>query len=276
MKYSLIINFTEKAFPKAYQLWELANFSQSLIDDENSPAILNIKTGKPILVGNILKSLPRNKRQITFWLEEINDFPKGKMRPAIRFSPLSDFGISQLIVEGFDNIIDKREHWLPRLLNHPDFISARLLNHDYNQVQNYIAFGQFRNAELDHSSLITKDNGLPAPYNELMIDTSYHAGHWVFKTGYTEAVASELWLGERFFDAVNADKAQICSCDWLQTTLIDNVLHINAYDTPFDSDQGEQREIQIKLRKLLFSASSHSTDANFANLDEGITIQSIE
>ena len=47
------------------------------------------------------------------------------------------FGISQLIVEGFDNIIDKREHWLPKLLNHPDFISARLLNHEYDQIQNY-------------------------------------------------------------------------------------------------------------------------------------------
>ena len=223
MKYSLIINFTEKAFPKAYQLWELANFSQKLIDDENSPDILNITSRKRIKIANIINSIKRNTYGDGFWLEEINDFPKGKMRPAICFSPLSDFGISQLIVEGFDNIIDKREHWLPRLLNHPDFISARLLHHDYNQVQNYTAFGQFRNAGLDYSSLRTKDNGLPAPCNELMIDTSYHVGHWVFKAGYTEAVASELWLGERFFDAVNADKAQIRSCDWLQTTQIDNV-----------------------------------------------------
>jgi len=275
MKYSLIINFTELAFPKAYQLWELANFSQGLIEDENSPKILNIKTGKPILVGNILKSLPRNKRQVTFWLEEINDFPKGKMRPAIRFSPLSDFGISQLIVEGFDNIIENREHWLPELLSHPDFISARLLNHDYDQVQNYSSFSSFRIAGLNHDSLVKKDNGLPAPFEELIVDKTYHAGHWLFKPGYTEAVASELWLGERFFDAVSLDKTQVLNCDWLQTTAIDNVLHIKAYDTPFDSDRGEQREVQIKLRKLLYSQSLHSTDSSFANLDKNIMIQKV-
>tara|TARA_Y100001960_G_C14119938_1_gene561681 strand:- start:116 stop:343 length:228 start_codon:yes stop_codon:yes gene_type:complete len=39
------------------------------------------------------------------------------------------------------------------------------------------------------------------------------------------------------------------------TELDNGVVHIKAYDTEFNSDQGEQRAIQIKLRKLLFGQS---------------------
>ncbi|WP_165385575.1 hypothetical protein [Pseudoalteromonas phenolica] len=45
-------------------------------------------------------------------------------------------------------------------------------------------------------------------------------------------------------------------------------MHIRAFYTEFNSEQGEQRAIQIKLRKLLFSQSLHTEDQMFTQLSE--------
>ena len=275
MKYRLIVNFTEKAFPEADKLWELANFSQALTEDEDSPPILNISTSKTISIADISKSIRKNLRKGDFSFMHNDDYPSGKMRPSIMFSPASDYGISQLILEGFDNIIDNHEQWLPKLFNHPDFISAWLVDRDYNLLQNHKKIYVFECEGLNHEALIKKSNGLPAPLNRVIVDTTYHVGYWIFKMGYREAVASKMWLGNRFFDAVNLDKAKVMKCEWLQTKIHGETLQIKAYGKPFDCDQGEQRDIQIKLRRLLFSESPHTTDATFSNLDKGIHVQKV-
>ncbi|GMM83956.1 hypothetical protein MTsN2n4_11830 [Pseudoalteromonas sp. MTN2-4] len=56
---------------------------------------------------------------------------------------------------------------------------------------------------------------------------------------------------------------------WVDVTELDNVVvHIKAYETEFNSDQGEQRAIQIKLRKLLFGQSLLTEDQMFTQLSE--------
>lgn len=45
-------------------------------------------------------------------------------------------------------------------------------------------------------------------------------------------------------------------------------VHIRAFYTEFNSEQGEQRAIQIKHRKLLFSQSLHTEDKTFTQQSE--------
>jgi hypothetical protein len=79
-------------------------------------------------------------------------------------------------------------------------------------------------------------------------------------------------MDQEFDEKQNNDSLQMCEIfGWPHEHLpkISNgVVHIKAYDTEFNSDQGEQRAIQIKLRKLLFGQSFHTEDLTFTQLSE--------
>ena len=110
---------------------------------------------------------------------------------------------------------------------------------------------------IDHSHLPKKNNGMIPPFNAEIVDTSVNPGYWRFCKGYIEGIGSEMWLGKRFFEQVNLDPSEVLSCAWLETKQLENgVVYLKAYDTPFDSSEGEQAEMQFNLRELLFSKAS--------------------
>ncbi|RZQ52665.1 hypothetical protein C1E23_12810 [Pseudoalteromonas phenolica] len=268
MSLYLNINFLPNSFPKAVELWELGDFGNGLIQFEQLAKLMNVNRGTTIKVENFAKSQAKDRVRPSNFSVSHSD-PHLKFTHHIYFMHLADWHIDQLIITGFDALIRARESWWQALLKHPNFLMARLMEQEFDEKQNNDSLQMCEIFGWPHEHLPKINNGKPAPLDETIIDTRVNPGHWRFKPGYIEGVAAQMWLGDAFFDAVNLDKSALFDVPWLEATELDNgVVHIKAYDTEFNSDQGEQRAIQIKLRKLLFGQSLHTEDKTFTQLSE--------
>ncbi|TMP83178.1 hypothetical protein CWB73_02970 [Pseudoalteromonas phenolica] len=268
MSLYLNINFLPNSFPKAVELWELGDFGNGLIQFEQLAKLININKGTSIKVENFAKSQAKDIKKSSYFSTTHYE-PSLQHSHQIKFMPLSDWHIDQLIIRGFDELIRAREIWMQQLIEHPYFLMARLMDQDFDEKQNNDSLQMSEIHDWPHEHLPKISNGKPAPLDEMIIDTRVNPGHWRFKQGYIEGVAAQMWLGDAFFDAVNLEKSALFDVPWLEATELDNgVVHIKAYDTEFNSDQGEQRAIQIKLRKLLFGQSLHTEDQTFTQLSE--------
>ncbi|MEL7581687.1 hypothetical protein AADY36_20380 [Pseudoalteromonas sp. D15MCD-2] len=278
MSLYLNINFLPQSFPKALALWELADLSNGLIQHEQLTKLVNINKGTTIKVENFIKSKAKDiKKSDIFSITHPSPDINIQGTHYIKFGHLSDWRIDQLIIKGFDNLIRARDTWWKPLLNHPNFLMARLMDQDYNTKQNDDSVWGYELSGWSHEHLPKIGNGLPPPLDETIIDTRVNPGHWRFKHGYIEGVAAQMWLGDAFFKAVNLEKSALNGVPWLEVNeLANGVVHLKAYDTEFNSDQGEQRELQIKLRKLLFSHSTYTDDADFTLLQEFNPVSGIQ
>ena len=255
------------SFPKAVELWELGDFGNGLIQFEQLTKLMNVNRGTTIKVENFAKSQAKDRVRPSYF-SIMHSAPNLQHSHQIRFMHLSDWHIDQLI-RGFDQLIQAREIWMQQLIKHPNFLMARLMEQEFDEKQNNDSLQMCEIFDWPHEHLPKISNGKPAPLDEMIIDTRVNPGHWRFKPGYIEGVAAQMWLGDAFFDAVNLDKSALFDVPWLEATELDNgVVHIKAYDTELNSDQGVQRAIQIKLRKLLFGQSLHTEDQTFTQLSE--------
>ncbi|RZM69425.1 hypothetical protein C3B51_23515 [Pseudoalteromonas rubra] len=267
MSLFLHLSFIPDQFPRALTLWELADFSQALTDLEGLTRLVNIDTCRTIKIENFVKSKDKARtRPYTFSVRHPDKEREGDN--ALFFSTMEDWDFDQLVMWGFDKLIEQREQWWQPVLQHPGFIMARLASEIYQSQQNIDSTSFHDVYGWPHDHLPKISNGKPPPIDEMVIDTRVNPGHWRFKPGYIEGVSSEMWLGEHFFRHVGLDKQALYDVDWLEVTELGNVTHIKAYHKPFDSDVGEQRELQIKLRKLLFGQSPHTDDPEFKLLSE--------
>ena len=268
MSLYLNINFLPNSFPKAVALWELGGFESALIQFEQLTKLMNVNRGTTIKVENFAKSQAKDRVRPSYF-SIMHSEPSLQPTHHINFMHLADWHIDQLIITGFDALIRARESWWQALLKHPNFLMARLMNQEFDIQQNDDSIQGYEISGWPHEHLPKIDNGWPEPMNEMIIDTRVNPGHWRFKPGYIEGVAAQMWLGDAFFKAVNLDKSALFDVPWLEVNELDNgVMHLKAYDTEFNSDQGEQRAIQIKLRKLLFGQSLHTEDQTFTQLSE--------
>lgn len=278
MSLYLNINFLPHSFPKALALWELADLSNGLIQHEQLTKLVNINKGTTIKVENFIKSKAKDiKKSDIFSITHPSPDINIQATHYIKFGHLLDWRIDQLIIKGFDNLIRARDIWWESLLNHPNFLMARLMDQDYDVKQNSRSVHIYETNDWPHMHLPKISNGMPPPIDEIIVDTRVNPGHWRFKHGYIEGVAAQMWLGDAFFKAVNLEKSALNGVPWLEVNeLANGVVHLKAYDTEFNSDQGEQRELQIKLRKLLFSHSTYTDDADFKLLQEFNPVSSIQ
>ncbi|MGJ8677887.1 MAG: hypothetical protein ACSHX0_10250 [Akkermansiaceae bacterium] len=69
---------------------------------------------------------------------------------------------------------------------------------------------------------------------------------------YLEGVAAEMWFGESFWQYASCTKEDLKACDWLKCDDRNFQLHVEAWDGPFTSAEGEQGEMQRELLKMLF------------------------
>lgn len=101
-----------------------------------------------------------------------------------------------------------------------------------------------------------KSNGLPPPLERTIVDISHNPGRWVFRDGFIEAVGAVMWFGERFWQVSGASKQQVISAPWLQCAEIaPGLVRVETATQCFSTDQGEDGDLQRKLRALFFTRS---------------------
>ena len=252
MKTRLEIVFNYQSFTKASVLWELCDFSNQLSKSEGLDFVRSGSTQNLVPLTNVLKHIDNSKNPERITIDHPEHKPEERI--AIRYTDLhEDFGMGRLDIIGFEKLIRDRDNWLPSIIAHDSFVQCRILDYDYSDVQNLKELELYELNGIDHSHLPKIDNGLPFPVNKIIVDTSSNPGSFSLKKGYIEAVGAEMWLGKLFFERLQVSKEDVLSCGFADVeTLESQVVHIKAFDKPFDSDKGEQRELQIALKKLLF------------------------
>lgn len=251
MALELQVVLTERPYVNSAELWQLASFAEWLSETEGLSKVKVNHSLRQSKLENVVKTLRLSNKPSLFHVDHPTEPSKELI--GMTYRQLRGRDISHLIIRGFDRLIEHRQQWLPRVLQETSFIHGRLIDKDYNRIQNMEIIRSYESAGIDHSHLPKINNGKQPPFNEVIVDTSVNPGYWCFKKGYIEAVGSEMWLGKHFFERVNLSPDAVLACDWLETKELDNdVIHLKAYDKPFNSAEGEQRDIQFKLRELLF------------------------
>ncbi|MBK1832673.1 hypothetical protein JIN78_01255 [Roseibacillus ishigakijimensis] len=74
----------------------------------------------------------------------------------------------------------------------------------------------------------------------------------IWREGYIEGIAADMWLGEAFWQHAKCSKEEVLAADWLQVEERPNHLYVKAWPHPFDKNEGEQRERQLRLLDFFF------------------------
>lgn len=251
MALSIEITLTYNAFEKAYELWNMAGFTDALMEFEGLKKVGCNHALYDIKIENLNRSLKNSKQYYRFHVEK----PERKNNELVYIGYINPSGsnLGRLDIHDFDNLINNRAAWLKNIYSHESFIQCRVYNTEYSHIQNMKDIQSYELKGLKHDHLPKINNGMPYPLNEDKVDTSRNPGYWTFKKGYLESVGSEMWLGRHFFNRVNLSVADLKKVDWIELKELGNgVVYIKSYEHPFDSSEGEQKDIQNKLRYLLY------------------------
>jgi hypothetical protein len=138
------------------------------------------------------------------------------------------------------------------LLSCEGFVQACVVNSDYSFWQNAADPLQYQVAGRSMAGLPMISNGLPAPLQKLVVDTSGNPGRRSLKGGYVEMVGHVMWFGPRFWalrGTFRRDNLLACS-DFRTSEMRHGVLRMVAAETPFNDESSGPT--QDRLRKLLF------------------------
>lgn len=271
MALSIEIILTYNAFKEAYELWDMAGFTDALKEFEGLQYVSYNHTPHSIKIENLNRSLKKSKEYYSFHVEN----PARAKNELVYISYLnpSSSNLGKLDIHKFDNLIKNRESWLKNIYSHESFIQCRVYNTEYSHIQNMRDIQSYELYGLKHDHLPKVNNGMPYPLNMDEIDTSCNPGNWIFRNGYLESVGSEMWLGKHFFNRLNLSVDDLKRVNWLELKELDNgVVYIKSYEYPFDSSEGEQKDIQEKLRHLLYSNTNLSDKESKNDSDVGCGI----
>lgn len=274
MALSIEITLTYNAFEKAYELWDMAGFTDALIEFEGLKKVCCNHALYDIKIENLNRSLKNSKKYYRFNVEK----PEREKNELVYIGYLnpSASNLGRLDILDFDNLIKNRDAWLKNIYSHESFIQCRVYNTEYSHIQNMESIQSYELKGLKHDHLPKINNEMPYPLNEDEVDTSGNPGYWTFRNGYLESVGSEMWLGKHFFNRVNLSVDDLKKVDWLELKELGNgVVYIKSYEYPFDNGEGEQKDIQDKLRCLLYSNQplSDEESQNDADIGCGIHIE---
>jgi hypothetical protein len=139
------------------------------------------------------------------------------------------------------------------LSTEPAMVMAYVVNYDYDHWQNAEDPLHYTSKGKEYRHLPMKSNELPYPLEQKIIDISQNPGRWRWRRGFVEIVASVLWVAEPFWRRSYANKERILNADWLKVTQPNALLtRIESYPEFFSSANGEQGNIQRRLRELLY------------------------
>ncbi|EJL96144.1 hypothetical protein PMI18_04890 [Pseudomonas sp. GM102] len=186
-------------------------------------------------------------------------WPSGLMSNGLelRFGLLPALNQCFLIIEesGSSNKFDW-EGMIGPILDVEGFIQAWISDVEYDFWQNATDPLEYECAGRSFADLPQKSNGLPAPLDQMEIDTSGNPGRSVFKQGYVEAIGSTMWLSDLFWERVGRDR--LASFLLLETQGVKvfecgRVVKVVASEKCFQDDSTKDK--QRILRQILFGVN---------------------
>jgi hypothetical protein len=170
----------------------------------------------------------------------------------VHFGYIANHKLDQLIAYVDAGVKIRWERWI-EALSDPGFVMAWMPDEEYDHWQNATHLDDYTAAGRAYNHLPLKSNGLPYPVEETIVDTSGNPGRWTFRTGFVEAVASPMWLGDAFWELTGADRRLVEAADWLRVSHpAEHVMRIDSAEAPFTSAQGQSGETQRRLRALFY------------------------
>ncbi len=176
------------------------------------------------------------------------------------YNSLPRYGLDMVSVKDLRGEIPNPDDIVVSLSTEGEFIMAWVADSEYDYWQNADTIAEAAGREHWHLPKIS--NGLPPPLQDEIIDVSHNPGRRALRQSYVEAVASRMWLSDKFFLATGADQAAVLKR--LVNVLKCHVGHSYDYvelrcgDGPFKSAEGESGRLQRELRSLLYPQVSES------------------
>ncbi|CAB3702658.1 hypothetical protein LMG26685_05385 [Achromobacter mucicolens] len=143
-----------------------------------------------------------------------------------------------------------------RLTAGTGFIHGWVYDIEYDFWQNARDPLEYERLGRSAANLPKRSNGLPAPLNQLEIDTSLNPGRTELKVGYIEAVGRLMWIADRFWSIVGTEKISSCALlrqQGFQVSDSDGIVQVSAEKRFFDVSSGERQQT---LRRILFGSNS--------------------
>ncbi len=226
---------------KPTAIWKTLIESHKDIIDPDERGNIN---GNRIKLSNIMKSIQRRNLQ-HFGIEFDNI--------KVEYGHVGNKNLSLVFIEKCIKEIGQSYGWIAPFLDFDSFIQARVYDENYEYWQNAHDPLQYDSAGRSYDHLPMKHNGLPYPLDKMIIDTSQNPGRRTFRDRYLEEVGSVMWFGDKYWEITGKKKEDVLNASWLETRVeASGVVFVKAYDRPFTSSEGEEREIQNKLRALLY------------------------
>lgn len=130
---------------------------------------------------------------------------------------------------------------------------AYFQNNDYYHRQTAFQIERYERSGWPKPDLPLVDKTVNPKYPRLYYDISFNPGHFKFKPGFVEIPTADLWASDHWLDKLGVNYEDLLALT-IETpkAVAPGICHYRFYDRPFDSDEGEQKDIQIKLRRVLF------------------------
>ncbi|WP_155632713.1 hypothetical protein [Burkholderia cepacia] len=157
-----------------------------------------------------------------------------------------------IIQEKIANAAGDWGRWVVPFAALSGFVQAWIVDVEYNYWQNVKDPLEYEVANRDFSGLPMKSNGLPAPLDQLEVDTSKNPGRWILRAGYVEAIGATMWLSDLFWMKVGGEKkSRITSSGFIEVRDLENgVMEIQVQGGCFVSV--ETSDLQNRLREILY------------------------
>jgi hypothetical protein len=161
-------------------------------------------------------------------------------------TPIGEFSLDILRVSCVDTT--DWDKWVRLLRNAGRFIHAFAVDAEFDFWQNAKDPIEFEAKGRRFEHLPTVSNGLPFPLEQMVIDTSANPGRQVFRNGFIEAVAAQMWMGDRFWEATGSCKEALRSGGY-EIAEIDGLLRVYLGSMFTESTN---RQTLDSLRRILF------------------------
>ncbi len=161
---------------------------------------------------------------------------------------IANFEHDFLVAVSQDIPIDKLAELCELIIGELPVIQAFLHNYDYYYWQNAEDLLLYESDGKDHSTLPKKSNGLPFPLEQTVVDVSNNPGRYILREGFREAVASPMWLRESLIKNISA----LREIKNVSLSRHKNLIKIESGYQTFDSQGGEQGELQRRLRNAIY------------------------
>lgn len=151
---------------------------------------------------------------------------------------------------------DRLDRFIEEFSKFEMFVMAWTVDHDYDHWQNVTSTQTYDLEGRDYSQLPLVDNGLPFPLNQMDVDTSNNPGRWVHRHGYVEAVSAQMWFSDRFWKLTGSNWRDLQDVEGIEIEdQGGSVIKMTAYPKLFTSSEGEEADIQGRLRWTLYPVS---------------------